>query len=145
MHWHLVRISGLLIWVNDFLAPDGEYCHMTVLTINLDKSQSDAITCELGETVCAVDSLEDGCVLVEKEEFSKIVYGITADSPSLAEITNLVGLTLISTRIILIGEPGLLAERAGWCGLGVELLPNPTTDELVHGVEEKSITAIAQG
>ncbi|MBQ63001.1 MAG: hypothetical protein CMQ19_13130 [Gammaproteobacteria bacterium] len=118
---------------------------MTVLAINLDKSQSDAITCELGETVCAVENLEDGCVLVEKEEFSKIIYCITADSPNLAEITNLVGLTLISTRIILIGQPEVLAARNDWCGLGVELLPNPTVNELIHGIEDKSIQSITKG
>ncbi len=118
-------------------ALDVEYSAMRILAINLDKDQSDAITCELGEIVCAVNNLEQACELVQKEDFTTIVYCVTNSSPDLTEIIPLVGLTLVSTRIILIGQSDLLAKRNDWCGLGVELLPSPTIDELIHGIQEK--------
>jgi hypothetical protein len=125
-------------------ALDVEHNGMRILAINLDKDQTDAITCELGEIVCTVDDLEQACELVQKEDFTTILYRIMVDSPNLAEITNLVGLTLISTRIILIGQSALLARRNDWRGLGVELLPIPSVDELVRQVRERNDEAVLQ-
>ena len=117
---------------------------MPILAINLDKDQSDAITCELGEIVCAVNSLEQACALVREEDFTTIVYRISNGSPDLKEITNLVGLTLVSTRIILIGQSGLLARRNDWRGLGVEFLPSPSVDELVDGIRARRVSTTTQ-
>ncbi len=126
------------------LALGVEYRGMPILAINLDKDQSDAITCELGEIVCTVNSLELACELVREEDFTTIVYRISNGSPDLKEITNLVGLTLVSTRIILIGQSDLLARRNDWRGLGVEFLPSPTVDELVDGIRARRVSTTTQ-
>ena len=113
-----------------------EDSQMRILAVNLDKAESDAITSELGEFICAVNCLEQACELVQKEDFTTIVYRITNGSPDLKGITNLVGLTLISARILLIGRSDLLARRNDWLGLGVEFLPSPTISRLIHGIQE---------
>ncbi len=92
------------------------------------------MVCELGEIVCCSTTLEEAYKLIQNEDFTTIVYGINSSTKDSQEIATLVGLTLVTTRIIVVADPDKVANCRDWQELGVELLADPTDQEVIDRI-----------
>ncbi|HIG40065.1 MAG: hypothetical protein ABGY96_22085 [bacterium] len=111
---------------------------MQILTINLPTSLSDAITCELGEIVCRTNHLSEAFDQLQNEDFDIVVCCISPQSISYQSLETLIGLTLISTRIILVGESDKLADYMSYNELGIELLAGLSREDLVNRIRSSA-------
>jgi len=108
---------------------------MQILAVNLAKELVDAIVCELGEVVCSAHNFEEASAQIQQEDFSIILYAVTEETFDRSILDALVGLTLISTRIILLGENRQLARYDGWQELGIEFIHNPSLKSVICKIQ----------
>ena len=124
-----------LTWINDLRQRKVEYSRMQILSIDLDRTLEDTLICELGVIVCHAADLAEACDQISTEDFSVILYNITPETYEHKLLQKLVGLSLISTRIILLGGPDQLAPELNLKDLGVELSPACSATELVRKIQ----------
>ena len=105
---------------------------MKILAINLPENLRDAITSALGEVVCHSELLSDAFDQLQNQDFTLVVCCISTVSISRESFEYLIGLTLISTRIVLVGDSTQLTGFQRYTELGIELLVNPSGQEIVN-------------
>jgi hypothetical protein len=113
--------------------------NMQILSINLSRDLSDEITCELGEVVCHVASVDEAYELISDEDFTVIVSTIGEERGLYpADLARLLGITPVSTRILLLGESDQFPELDHWQDQGIEFLGNSSQSELIELIEANS-------
>lgn len=108
---------------------------MQILSINLSNYLSDVITCDLGDIVCRVKNIEEACELIRHEDFSVIINALELNNFDRQALSRLLGLTPISTRMLLIGDTEHLENCEDLSAQGVEFINNPTGGELVRSIQ----------
>jgi hypothetical protein len=115
---------------------------MQILTVNLDRTLCDAITCEFGETVYCCECFQEAFELLRNEDFHVIICRV-AGTISHHSLDTLIGLTLISTRIILVVDSNQRTNYADYKELGIELLASPSVTRLLERIHTRPPTSKA--
>ena len=108
---------------------------MPVLAIYLPGNVCDEITCTSGDVVYRTDRLSDAFEQLQNQDFTVVVCCLSTTTISQESLEFLIGLTLISTRIILIGNSDQLAGFKRYKEMGVELLVNPSSQEIAGRIQ----------
>lgn len=107
---------------------------MKILSIHLSNEQLDAVTqlFSTGDVVTHLyqaQSFDEACTQIQEDDYAVVLYQLDSQFDR-TDLDTLVGLTLISTLIIVLGEAAQLAPCQGWQDLGVQFLASPDCDTL---------------
>lgn len=100
---------------------------MQILTINLDRILSDAIICEIGDVVCRATNIKEAYQYILDTDFSTIISSLEpGQGIEQADLSRLLEITSISTRILIFGEVTGIPDLRSWQDQGVEFIGNPS-------------------
>lgn len=108
---------------------------MHILTINLSQPYRSAVPSDLSEVVSHTSSFDQACRLIDQEEYSLIIKAYDSEELDKPRVTQLLGLTPLSTKIILVGDPHKTQNLMQWQEMGIEVLCNPSVETLCTKVQ----------
>lgn len=102
---------------------------MKILSIHLSVEHLDAVTqlLKTGKLVTHLyqaENISEACAQIQKDYYALVLYQLDPNFDH-SDLDTLVGLTLISMRIIVLGEVAQMAPCQGWQDLGVTFLASP--------------------
>jgi hypothetical protein len=112
---------------------------MKILSIHLSERQLETVTNLLvtGDVVTHLyhaQNITEACAQIKEDDYAVVLYQLDA-SFDRADLDRLVGLTLISTRVIVLGEAMQMVPCQGWQELGVQFLVSPNSRTLIKALQ----------
>ena len=111
---------------------------MQILTINLDKNLEQELSSQLSDKVQHSKSMDDACSIIESNDIHCIIKNTSAEACENDAINSLLGLTPISTKLILIGDTIDGPLQAQWRELGIDFLLSPSSAEIIQKISTNS-------
>ena len=108
---------------------------MHILTINLSEKFAAQLTSLIKSRITHSKTMTDACLLIKKNEFSLIVKKTDAKNPENQFVITLLGLTPISTKILLIGKTVNKTNLFAWQALGIDFLLDPSANEIAQKIQ----------
>ena len=112
---------------------------MKILSIHLSDEQLEAVTQLLatGGVVTHLyqaQNITEACAQIQEDDYALVLYQLDSKFDR-SDLDTLVGLTLISTRIMVLGEAAQMAPCQGWQDLGVQFLASPDCNTLAKELQ----------
>ena len=118
---------------------------MEILTINLPQDLCEEITCELGNLVYRATSFPEAFEELQCQDFKTIICGVSCASVSDQCLGTLLGLSFVSTQIILIGDAADISNYFAYRELGIELLVNPSCLDITNRIRADLEPSLVSG
>ena len=112
---------------------------MHILTINLSEELQVQLSALLKSRVSHSKTMEEACRLIKTDEFNFIVKMVDADNLGCESVTTLLGLTPISTKILLIGQTVDNPSLSTWQELGIDFLLDPSANEIAQKIQNNDL------
>jgi len=109
---------------------------MHILTIDLEKQYLNSLTCELSELICHTNNFDQATRLIHTQDFAVIIMSYTLESRDRDLVSQLLGLTPLSTKIILIGDANRVPSLLNWQDMGIEVMSNPKPYDITDKIQE---------
>jgi len=108
---------------------------MQILTINLDRELAEQLSLHKEYSFYHAQSMADACHKMTHDEFNLILKKTNLEFSENDTIKILLGLTPISTKILLFGK-GVDSQRlCGWRELGIDFIFDPTIPQLIQEIQ----------
>ena len=108
---------------------------MQILTLGLNQEQAEQLSCHKDYNFYHSQSMADACHRMEHEDFNLILKQTNLGSTENNTISTLLGLTPISTKILLFGKQVDSSCLCAWRELGIDFIPDPTVPELIQQIQ----------
>ncbi|MFT7688604.1 MAG: hypothetical protein ACI9FB_003968 [Candidatus Azotimanducaceae bacterium] len=107
---------------------------MHILTINLSDKLEKQLSTLLKSSFSHTKTMADAARLIKTDEFNFIIKMMDADNLNYDSVTILLGLTAISTKILLIGNSVDSASIVTWQEFGIDFLLDPSACEIAQKI-----------
>lgn len=108
---------------------------MQILTINLSPDLAEQLSNHKEYSFYHSESMQDACHKIEHDEFNLILKKTDSETLEGDSINTLLGLTPISTKILLFGKQVGSPCVCAWRELGIEFLPDPTAPQIIQQIQ----------
>ncbi|MBL4682614.1 MAG: hypothetical protein JKY88_18090 [Pseudomonadales bacterium] len=108
---------------------------MQILTINLNQELAEQLSLHKEYSFCHAQSMADACHKTAHDEFNFILKKTDLEFSEDDTVKTLLGLTPISTKILLFGKDVDSQRLCTWRELGIDFIFDPTVPELIQKIQ----------